>query len=256
MFFFFFFTWLTGYLLFVFFFLFAIEYNNPKNAFMKVTINLLGCRANSLSDEGGKLISKTGEAASKCLELNCTSELKQYFFCIPPGASLIEEHVETSQALTKADSLTEIATWIHGINRATIPRHTFQRYEVNLKANVAPLISDNPIKNLDKTIYSPTGYREPFYASFLTRLGKAMLVPHWSMVNQVNNPRLHSCVFLFSLFTVHHSPQLKSMQPHISPNCWGRFDAPNCPMRFQHGQIKYWVASCHLTVPVVQWLKM
>lgn len=205
MFFFFFFTWLTGYLLFVFFFLFAIEYNNPKNAFMKVTINLLGCRANSLSDEGGKLISKTGEAASKCLELNCTSELKQYFFCIPPGASLIEEHMETSQALTKADSLTEIATWIHGINRATIPRHTFQRYEVNLKANVAPLISDNPIKNLDKTIYSPTGYREPFYASFLTRLGKAMLVPHWSTRSTIPGFTHVYFSFLCSPFTVHHS---------------------------------------------------
>jgi hypothetical protein len=154
----------------------VLEYNNPKNAFMKVTINLLGCRANALSVEAGKLISKTGEAASKCLELNCTSELKQYYFCVPAGESFVEEDI------SKADSLTDIQTWIHGINRAAIPRHTFQRYEVNLKATVAPLISDNPIKELDKTVYSPTGYREPFFGSFLTRLVKIDATPHFAQL--------------------------------------------------------------------------
>jgi len=138
-----------------------LEYNNPKNAFMKVTINLLGCRANELSTNSQQMIQKTGEAASKCLELNCTSEFKQYFFCVPPTPG-------TPSPTKSGESLTDIHTWIHGINRATMPRHTFQRYEVTLKANVAPLISDNPIKELDKTVYSPTGYREPFFSSWLT----------------------------------------------------------------------------------------
>ena len=73
-----------------------------------------------------------------------------------PGKTLLNHNVKYS----------DIQTLIHGINRATMPRHTFQRYEVNLKANVAPLISDNPIKELDKTVYSPTGYREPFFSSW------------------------------------------------------------------------------------------
>tara|TARA_B100000795_G_scaffold267541_1_gene252567 strand:- start:1352 stop:2344 length:993 start_codon:yes stop_codon:yes gene_type:complete len=62
----------------------VLEYNNPKNAFMKVTLNLLGCRANTLSISSQTAIGKTGEAASKCLELNCTAEFKQYYFCVPP----------------------------------------------------------------------------------------------------------------------------------------------------------------------------
>lgn len=142
---------------------------------MKVTINLLGCRANELSKSSQQMIQKTGEAASKCLELNCTSEFKQYFFCVPPTPG-------TPSPTKSGESLTDIHTWIHGINRATMPRHTFQRYEVTLKANVAPLISDNPIKELDKTVYSPTGYREPFFSSWLTRLVKIDATPHFAQL--------------------------------------------------------------------------
>ena len=152
-----------------------LEYNNPKNAFMKVTLNLLGCRANELSPNSQLAIGKTGEAASKCLELNCTAEFKQYYFCVPPGAA-------ATSTTKSGDSLSDINTWIHGINRATMPRHTFQRYEVNLKANVAPLISDNPLKELDKTVYSPTGYREPFFSSWLTRLVKIDASPHFAQL--------------------------------------------------------------------------
>jgi hypothetical protein len=141
-----------------------LEYNNPKNAFMKITINLLGCRANRVTSPiSQKLIGKSGPAAAKCLELNCTSEWKQYFFCVPP--------VPGAEAAAEG-SLLNIGTWIGNMNRASMPHHTFQRYEVALKAVVSPLIPDNPIKHLDKTVFSPSGYREPFFLKLAHAVGE------------------------------------------------------------------------------------
>ena len=54
--------------------------------FVKSTISLLGCRANPLNRLAQEKIGKQGAAGKGCLQLNCTSHLRQYYLCAPPGA--------------------------------------------------------------------------------------------------------------------------------------------------------------------------
>merc|ERR1711871_211651 len=42
-----------------------LEFNNPRNEFVKMTVNLLGCRANPLSDKARLLIHKSKAGAAK-----------------------------------------------------------------------------------------------------------------------------------------------------------------------------------------------
>jgi hypothetical protein len=69
----------------------------------------------------------------------------------------------------------DIATWRHAINRATHPVHTFGRYEVSTKMNVAPLVPEDS----GKLAYTTPGYWEPWVMGWLTRLVKLDMSPHF-----------------------------------------------------------------------------
>ena len=157
--------------------------------FVKSTISLLGCRANPLNRHAQEKIGKQGAAGKGCLQLNCTSHLRQYYLCAPPGAR----------------PGFDIASWRHAINRATHPGmsfhsifqsifsllfsvksfailtfyyhpvHTFGRYEVSTKMNVAPLVPEDS----GKLAYTTPGYWEPWVMGWLTRLVKLDMSPHF-----------------------------------------------------------------------------
>eukprot|EP00505_MAST-04D_sp_SCG-Rhode-Island_P002724 Stramenopile-MAST_4_protein_2724 len=147
-----------------------LEYNNPGNAFVKVTINLMGCRANKLDAAAGALIGKVGVGAKKCLALNCTRDMKVYHFCEPSSGPPVQGRYS-------------IDAWRHDINRATYPVHRFNRFEADVKVTIAPKLAPDELGGeegeVDHRIYAATGYREPFFLSFLTRLVRIDATPHF-----------------------------------------------------------------------------
>ena len=147
-----------------------IEFNNPNNAFIKTTINLIGCRANELDEAASVNIGKVGVGAKKCMQLNCTRESKMYFFCEPSKGPPVKGRFS-------------IQSWMNDVNRATYPSKRFNRFEAGLKVTISPKLVVDTVSELDgevdHRIYAAAGYREPFFFNFLTRLVKIDATPHF-----------------------------------------------------------------------------